>query len=171
MRCCCCENLVEIDDAEPCFRRPDAWMNLSASEWVSGHANNDVCFIGNGSNGGRFFVRAVAPFAVHGRERPLRWGLWVEVDKASAKRVLALWDDNEQHLEPPFSCTVANRIVGYPPTVGLKCELQLQSPKERPTCRLLTDHPLALEQILGVHAHRVQEWLDAMMHGDSEGSS
>jgi hypothetical protein len=165
MQCPCCGKHVALDDAEPTFGRPDAWVALSAAEQARGHASSDLCVIHRGILvDAEHFVRAVVPFTVRGRSRPLHWGLWVKVSRDAFLRIVDLWHDPDQHLEPAKDAELANRIPGYADTLGLPCSLQLRSPRQRPSVTLATDHELAAEQRAGVQPHRAGDWLRSMLH-------
>jgi len=93
-----------------------------------------------------------------------RWGLWAEVAEKDLTRVLALWDDPRQADEPAFAAIVANRVPGYPETIGLPVEMRLTGPSSRPALAFdaSNHHPFAAECREGVPVHRVVEWLKAM---------
>ena len=81
------------------------------------------------------------------------------------ERVMELWDEPDQHQEPPFRAVLANNIGDYPPTEGLPGLVYLQSPDSIPKFLLSEgSHRLILEQYEGVSQARVFEWLDAILH-------
>ncbi len=153
---------AEHELLEPGFRRPDAYLRLADSEQQSyTKANSDLCRIDLPAGDARHFVRAVLPVSVSGYEHRTAWGIWVEVSEFSFNRVLELWSDSDQHLEPPMPATIANSISGYPETEGLGVALQLAGPTTRPQVVLPPDldHPFANECRVGVSLHRASEWL------------
>ena len=162
MRCSVCGVDHPIEEIEPAFARPDAYVTLSSEHReANAKANEDLCRIDDPAGGvPRQFVRAVLPVNVEDRNVPIRWGLWVEVSEDAFRRILELWSVAEQASEPPIAATLANHIPSYPETVGLACWLHLTGPTTRPSIALPEhiDHPLASEYRSGVSAHRAIEW-------------
>ncbi|MGH8358687.1 MAG: DUF2199 domain-containing protein, partial [Pseudomonas sp.] len=73
MLCNQCEEEHRIDEMELAFRRPDAVMALSQDDRESGvQENNDLAIIG----GKQFFIRALLPLPVLGREEVFYIGIW-----------------------------------------------------------------------------------------------
>ncbi len=166
-----CGELILPDECEPVFRRPDAFMAIPTADRSSRARgdSNDLCVIDPKTDHEAFFIRAVLPFEVEGRERPFHWGIWVKVDKEPFFRIYDLWDDETQHKEPPFEVELANKVPSYPDTMALGCLLQLQGPTERPKLHFVdpvdpqqVEHPFSVEYRLGVSAHRAHEWLMLM---------
>jgi hypothetical protein len=156
MHCAICGTDHDIDQMELSFRRPDEVAILPADERNARVAENDDLAVIEDS---RFFVRAVLPIPVLGRERPYNIGIWVELPKASFARIYSLWDDPEQHLHPAFRVQLANSIPNLPATLQLPASLQLTGPQTRPTVKLEPgNHQLCLEQTAGVTAHRAIEY-------------
>jgi hypothetical protein len=151
-----------IEDMEPAFARPDAYVALSAAhKEEAAKANDDLCRIDDPSGEpSRHFVRAVLPIQVEDREVPFRWGLWVELSREAFSVVVSRWRDPEQHQQPPFECTIANHIPSFPETLGLPGLLQLIGPTTRPSILFASelDHPLAVDFRSGVSEQRALEW-------------
>lgn len=78
-------------------------------------------------------------------------------------RARELWDDAEQHAEPPFPGVLANALNGYEGTLGLPGIVQLTGAATVPEFWLApeVEHPIAREQREGVYLERVLEWLGA----------
>jgi hypothetical protein len=123
--------------------------------------NEDTCLI-TSVDGTHLtcFLRVVLRVPIRGESRPIGWGLWVEVDDPTYKRVSELWNDENQNAEPPFTCALANEIPYYPSTRGLPALMRLEGPSVRPSVVLApgSDHPFALEARMGVHFERALEW-------------
>lgn len=145
-----------IEDLELSFRRADVVAGLSAEELSSRvQENNDLCVL----DGDRFFVRAVLPLAVIGREIPYNIGLWVEVSQRTFERVYELWDESGQADEPAFPAHIANDIPSHPSTIGLAATISLTGPTTRPMVTLLAaEHPFVREQRSGITVHRAAQY-------------
>lgn len=167
--CPCCDKPVTPGNIEPTFRKPQAFIELSREARAACITSSEVCVIDNKKPSERFFVRAVMPASVLGRERPLNWGVWVEFpDFASLKRYDKLERDPAA-AGATFNVTLANRVPGYPDTVGLPGTLTLgDNPNHRarfsPEDEAPEDeaHQLVEELSEPVPEHRVHEWMHAM---------
>jgi hypothetical protein len=124
--------------------------------------DDDLCVIDEG----RFFIRGVLPVPVHDgddAEDEFRWGVWVEVEEASFRRYLELWDAADPE-EPPFRCRLSAVLPGYPDTDTLEGDARLRGANARPVIYLRAeDHPLAREQKSGITMSRVHEILESAM--------
>lgn len=161
--CPCCDKPLTPGDIEPVFMKPQAFIELSREERDACVTNTELCIIDKEKPSERIFIRAVMPAVVVGREQPLHWGVWVEFpDLASVKRYAQLERDPESEGST-FNVMLANRVPGYPDTVGIWGTLTLANPKQR--ARFSPDedgHPLVEELSDPVPEHRVHEWMHAM---------
>ena len=164
MRCPQCN--AEHALLDPTFKRPDVVFTLPAQDRTRRVLeSDDVCSMESAGDGARrHFVRCVLPVRLTDVADSTRWGLWAEVAEKDLTRVLALWDDPRQADEPAFAAIVANRVPGYPETIGLPVEMRLTGPSSRPALAFdaSNHHPFAAECREGVPVHRVVEWLKAM---------
>lgn len=155
-KCATCGKIHPRDELELSFKRPDAVVALSKVQRESEvQESDDLCRI----RSERFFIRAVLPLPVEGRDEPYRIGIWVEVKQAAYDRVLGLWTDPAQNREPPLEAKLANDIPSFSSTCGLPVRLQLTGPKTRPDVLVAeSDHSLHREQCAGITAHRASEY-------------
>ena len=149
---------------EPAFSRPCEIAAMPRGQRREIFESDDVCGIPGDDAPDRTFVRCVLPVRLNEPGASYSWGLWVEVDDATAERMAELDEEPDQHEEPPFRATLANRVHGYPDTLGLPVWVQLQSPTQRPVLRFADglDHPFAHDCTRGVSLARAHEWLPAM---------
>jgi hypothetical protein len=147
---------------DPVFRRPDVISALTSDE-KRGRVleSNDLCTLRGEAGPDRYFVRAVLPVRLVDGSGTAAWGLWAEVSETDLTVICDQWDAPDQSATPLMIATLANRVPGYPDTVGLPVSLQLTGPTSRPTLSFSRDsiHPFALECMAGVSAHRVLAWL------------
>jgi hypothetical protein len=156
MICQQCGQDHPIDDLELAFRRPDVIAAMDPEEREQTvKEDNDLCAI----KWSKYFVRALLPLRVSGRDEPYCIGIWVEVEQPTFSRVLELWSEPGQAGEEPFDARIANSIPILPHTLGLPVKLHLTGPTTRPRAYLgAQEHPLALEQSQGITAHRAHEY-------------
>jgi hypothetical protein len=162
MKCSTCGEEHEL--LEPSFHRPEAVVQLASDERAERvKESDDLCVVWarSGAERHRFFVRCVMTVPLLDGDGETGWGLWAEVEAADFRRIVEMWTDAEQAGIPPMRARVANRVPGYPETVGLPVILTLTGPTTRPRLAFdaTSDHPLALECQAGVCTHRVMEWL------------
>jgi hypothetical protein len=156
MKCSQCGEEHSIEDMELTFLRPDDVASLSEEErGCKVQESGDRCIVEDK----QFFIRALLPLPVFGREEPYCIGLWVEVEKTAFERIYELWSEPDQASEPPFSAKIANTIPILPNTVGLSAFLYLTGPSTRPNVVLShEEHTLCIEQKIGITAHRAYEY-------------
>lgn len=154
--CSKCGEEHPVEEMELTFRRPDASAELSAEDRaILVQENSDLCVV----EGKRFFIRALLPLNVEGRDEPYCIGLWVEVNQAAFERVYDLWESEEQLSEPPFEARIANEVPTAVGSLGLEAELHLKGPASRPDVYIKPgSHQLYIEQSAGIDAHRVAEY-------------
>jgi hypothetical protein len=168
MRCVICGRDHEL--LEPSFRRPDAVIALSPEERRRRVTeNDDMCLMGPGGvdDVPRFFIRTVLPVRLTDVAEYTKWGFWVEIAEEDAKRAWDLWEDPRQAEEPSFAGRIANRVEGYPDTIGLPVQVQLTGPTSRPKASFepRAVHPLADECRTGVTTQKVLAWLGERVCG------
>ena len=154
--CTECGREHPLEELELTFRRPDVVAALQVEEREARvQENKDLCVF----DGERFFIRALLPLPVVGREHPYNVGLWVEVSKQIFERVYEIWDETDQAEEPAFHAEIANDIRNHPPSCGLSASLSLTGPTTRPVVTLSpAEHPLVGEQSRGITAHRAAQY-------------
>lgn len=117
-------------------------------------------------DGAHFFVRGVLMVPVLGEDMALGLGAWSTLSPASYARYSETFDDDDQGRVGPFFGWFANRVPGYPDTLGLKCSVQPQDGNQRPRLTLEPgDHPLAIEQRAGITLERLEDILGRALHG------
>jgi hypothetical protein len=176
--CAHCGESHDISVMEPSMKRPEPLLSVPEDErGTATYESKNVCILFAETpkslfarltarpQSHRYFLRVLLPFEVEGRDLPLSWGLWVEVSERQYERVMDLWDDPQQHREPPFEAVLANNLWDYPPAEGLPGLVHLQGPDSIPKFFLSAgSHPLVVEQHHGVTEARVLEWLDPILH-------
>lgn len=90
---------------------------------------------------------------------------WLLSEKSYA-RVCALWDEPGRENEPPYFGWLQSALPYVPSTLNLKTSVQNSCVGERPIVTLEpTDHPLAIEQRNGITMARIQQIVEAALHG------
>jgi hypothetical protein len=112
-----------------------------------------------------FFVRGCLEIPVIGETEPFSWGVWVSLSEASYLEWVKCYEsDKRSHIGPFFGWLNA-WIKPYPDTISLKTNVHLRDDGIRPFIELQSaDHPLAIEQRVGITVERVAELYAQMMH-------
>lgn len=161
--CPCCDEPLTPEDTEPVFLHPHPYVDLDPEDQNACHHNTELCVTHPRTERQRFFLRAVMPAPVRGRERPLHWGVWVELESIQMLRHYAGIERDPKGVGQTYEVTLANRLPGYDPTtVGLEGTLTLTGPTQRPSFSPTAEHPLTAEVAEPVPEHRVNEWMRAM---------
>jgi hypothetical protein len=120
MKCATCGD--DHDLLEPTFRRPEAVVALSSAERSQRvKEGDDLCVIRARAEGEphRCFVRCVLNVPLLDADGRTAWGLWVEVEVTDFRRIVEAWSDPAQATFPAMQASLANRVPGYPDTLGL----------------------------------------------------
>ncbi|MEV0295490.1 DUF2199 domain-containing protein [Nocardia sp. NPDC050710] len=90
----------------------------------------------------------------------------VSLSKANFARATELWTSPERVQEPPYFGWLSSEVPTYEPTtLNLKTKLHSQPVGVRPIAELEpTDHPLAVEQRIGITLARVQAIAEQLLH-------
>jgi hypothetical protein len=147
---------------------PAYWRHEMASDPGSGLAD-EQCVI----NGEHFFIRARIVLPVTRLALPdqhaddtFEWGVWVSLSEHNYDRACQLWNDPKRVDEPPYFGWLATEVPCYQPsTLNLKTRMHSQPVGTRPVLELEpTDHPLAVEQRMGITLARVQAIAEQLLH-------
>jgi hypothetical protein len=141
--------------------KPDAWpgsADPSPNSEVLTSSNiltEDFCIL----NGEHFFVRCLLRFPIATKpDVSFGFGTWTTLSRTNFELYLDTFDGGEQGDLGPWFGWFSNRLIGYPDTLNLKCEVQPRANRQRPFIRLEpTQHPLAIEQRDGITFDRVLE--------------
>jgi hypothetical protein len=160
MRCAQCGEDHDTTAIELSFSLPDEAAVLSWTNPDRVHVAGDICVI----DAARYFLRAILPLPVIGRQRPYRIGLWVALSRDDCARVHELWSDPRQIDTPPIPVRIANEIPIAVGTAGASADLHLTGPTTRPSAMLRPARLLLHdEQTHGITAHRAYEYSRLVM--------
>jgi hypothetical protein len=102
---------------------------------------------------------------VIGHDEPFRWGAWTSLSRSNFDRIVELWHDPKLLGEPAYFGWLSNSIDLYPDTLNLKTNVHSKDIRQRPFLLLEpTDHPLAIEQRVGITMERVREIAERSLH-------
>ncbi|MFG6414595.1 DUF2199 domain-containing protein [Roseateles sp. DC23W] len=142
---------------------PPLWNSLSETErGENSGLSSDQCVI----RGEHFFVLGRLLLPVIDGPDSFVWLVWVSLSEASFRRVNELWEQEGRESEPPYFGWLQSALPYQPTTLSLKTSVQTSPAGERPVVTLeASDHPLFIEQRDGITMARVQEIVEAALHG------
>jgi hypothetical protein len=122
----------------------------------------DQCAI----KGEGYFVHGLIEIPIIDHDEVFSWGVWVSLSETSFARTAELWDTPGRESGAPFFGWLSTDLPVYSPsTINLKTMVHTRPVGERPGIELEpTDHPLAVEQRIGITMERVQELAEAVLH-------
>lgn len=161
-----CATCGEFHDQLPmCFGpgAPMPWFSMPEKErGMRAELSSDQCVI----DGEHFFVlgRILLP-VIEGPE-PFVWLAWVSLSEENFHRASGLWNTAGREAEPPYFGWLQSSLPYQPSTLNLKTMVHTMPVGQRPVIELEpTDHPLSLEQRNGIPMARVQQIVEAILHG------
>lgn len=148
--------LFDLACAKPDFwQGPEDYAPNSAINPASHCLTEDFCIL----DGEHFFVRAILRIPLRGLPgRSFSYGVWSTLSKQNFERYAGTFDSGDQEGLGPWFGWFSNRLQGYPDTLNLKCQVHLQSGRQRPWIELEpSEHPLAVESREGITYERLLE--------------
>jgi hypothetical protein len=123
--------------------------------------NSDLCVIKKED----YFVRGAVQIPIIGSTEMFCWGVWTTLSKKNFDRAIELSEDPKLLEEPPYFGWLSNAIAMYPETLRLKTNVQFRTLGKRPSIVLEpTDHPLAVEQRLGISKELIFAIAEHFLH-------
>ncbi len=159
-----CTSCGEVHEGMPSFgaHAPLSYYEVPTEERENRcHLGTDDCVIDEEF----FFVRGCLEIPVIGEVEPFSWGVWVSLSQANYLQWVKYNESEKRSHIGPFFGWLNAWIKPYPDTISLKTNVHLRDDGIRPFIELQsTDHPLAIEQRMGITVERVAELYAQMMH-------
>ena len=122
--------------------------------------SSDQCII----KGEHFFVLGRLEIPVLDGPEPFTWLCWVSLSESDFDRACELWEQAGRESEPPYAARLQSSLPYPGGTLNLKATLITQPVGQRPLVQLHDpDHPLYIEQSLGITMARVQQIVEAAL--------
>ncbi|MFE9934601.1 DUF2199 domain-containing protein [Streptomyces sp. NPDC005533] len=151
--------------------RPELPMNYTAAApavWAPAFAGAGGCMLSSDQcviHAQHYFVKGLIEIPVLGGE-VFSWGVWVTLSRENFSRAASLWGTPGRETEQPYFGWLTTELAVYSPTtLNLKTHVHTRAVGELPFVELeSTDHPLAVEQRIGITWDRVREIATALLH-------
>jgi hypothetical protein len=146
---------------------PLAWEQLPESERGEGSVlEGELCVI----KGEHHFIRGLLEIPVLGHNQAFVWNVWSSLSRDNFERAIEMWESSDRASEPPFFGWLSNDLTAvYPTTLNLKLNVHTRIIGIRPILELeRTEHPMAIEQRVGITLDRVRE-INALVRHREQG--
>lgn len=102
-------------------------------------------------------MRGHLEIPIQGSTERFIYVIWVSLSATNFARTRALWDNAARAEEPPYFGWFSTLLPGYPETLNLKTLVHTRAVGFVPGIELEpTDHPLAVEQRVGITWERIR---------------
>ena len=116
--------------------------------------NADQCIIDDQ----HYFVRGHIELPIKGSKDVFVWSVWVSLSPESFEDMSEHWDQKGREYRDPYFGWLSTSLPCYPDTLHMKTSVQSMAVGEVPLITLEpSEHPLSIEQALGVSLDRVHE--------------
>jgi hypothetical protein len=140
----------EIRDANGALRRDGDFLS------------EDFCVI----DGKYFFIRAVLEIPIHGVPEKFGFGCWSTLSRENFDKYISGFDDGIFPDDGPWSGWLSNQLADYIEVLPEAVWVYPQPGRQRPTLRIQNpDHPLAIDQEVGITAERILDIFARYGHG------
>lgn len=113
-----------------------------------------------------FFVRGRIEIPIIASEEVFCWNVWTSLSEKNFLRTNEVWNDSERVNEPPYFGWLNTHLPGYSTKGSIKTMVHTQEVGAIPKVEVFEEeHLLTLEQQEGITWQRVQELVEAALHG------
>lgn len=109
-----------------------------------------------------YFIRCILEVPIHDVEEPFLWGVWITQSEQNFRDYMDTFQDTPERRTFGY---FANRLPGYPDTLGLHTQVHWQAGRRRPKVELKPiDHPLYRDWSEGISWERAAELARPFLH-------
>jgi hypothetical protein len=163
-KCVDCGAEHDIESTSFGASAPLQWGLLSDAERARSLLGPEQCEI-ECDEGKSYYIRACLDIPITGNDRSFTWGVWCSLSEKSYREVSEHWDDAERTSLGPYFGWLCTSIPGYADSAYLKTRVHQRGLGVRPAVELEpTDHPLAVDQRLGIPMERLMAIVTKLLH-------
>ncbi|MGC8644627.1 MAG: DUF2199 domain-containing protein, partial [Isosphaeraceae bacterium] len=163
-QCLACKKEHDLAQVSFAAAAPLQWGLLSDEERERSSLSQEQCEI-DSREGRSYYVKACLDIPIRGTARTFTWGVWCSLSETSFTQISAHWGDPDRARLGPYFGWLCTQIPGYPSTAFLKTRVHQRPVGLRPAVELEpTDHPLAVDQRLGIETHRLISIVTELIH-------
>ena len=149
--------LPDLTYSAPVYWKPSSADAQSGRDWIT----TDLCAVGEDR-----FIRCVLRIPIQGTDAKLAWGIWVTQSQANFDLYADTFDGDPENV--PELATfgyVANKLRGYPDTLGLHVLAHWERGGKRPWIELeASDHPLYRDWAEGISRQSAIQFAELAFH-------
>jgi len=141
---------------------PDPYANLNRDDRDNrALISSDQCIIYQE----QFYLRGGLELPILDSSDIFLWGVWAGVHEKDFDQIQEFWErEGRESVIGPFKGRLANSLSVYPETLNMKLEIRIQPAGQRPLFVLEErEHPLAIEQRLGIDMAKAREYVCILM--------
>jgi hypothetical protein len=117
------------------------------------------------SEGKSYYIRACLDIPIQNSNDVFTWGVWCSLSEQNYAEVSDRWDDPSRNKLGPYFGWLCTRVPTYPDTMYLKTMVHQRAVGQRPIVELeKIEHPLAVDQQVGIPIKRLQEAVVKLLH-------
>jgi len=163
-KCTVCGQEHDTDNISFGAAEPIMWHLITEKERRASMLASDQCEI-TSKEGRSYYIRGCIEIPIKGTQRRFTWGVWCSLSEKNYREMGEHWQDANRMKLPPYFGWLCTRIPEYPDTAGLKTMVRQRVVGMRPLVELeATDHPLAVDQRMGIEAERLQQIITKLLH-------
>jgi hypothetical protein len=164
--CVSCGREHDIEKVSFGAAAPFQWGLLSEDERSRSSLFQERCEI-DSKKGKSYYVLACLDIPIQGTDRIFTLGVWCSISEKSYAEISAHWDNPDRARLGPYFGWLCTQIPGYPETAFLKTRVHQRESGVSLAVELEpTDHPLAVDQRLGIEIHRLVTIVTELIHQD-----
>jgi hypothetical protein len=166
-----CPTCGKVHDALPmsfAAEFPDMYANMKRDERDARTViGSDQCIIDQQW----FYISGCLEIPILGSDEVFLWGLWAFVREEIFDDISNCWEQmGREKTRGPFKGRLDNSLSVYPQTLNLKLQIVIQPLGARPLFVIEeADHPLAIEQRLGITRGRAMDLAALLLHQERGG--
>ena len=162
--CAACGEEHDVEQVSFGAAAPLQWGLLSDDERARSSLSDEPCEI-DSREGTSDYIRACLDIPIKGADRSFTWGVWCSLSQSSFAEMSAHWEASDRTSLGPYFGWLCTQIPGYSDTAFLKTMVHQRPVGLRPSVRLEpTEHPLAVDQRLGIDRNRLVSIVSELIH-------
>ena len=164
--CVACGSLH--DDLPLSYRTgpPVLWATLVPADSERSVLDDEICIVRRYNGDDAYFIRGNVEIPiVDGSATVFVWTVWCSLSQDNFKAALSMWDTPGREEVPPMFGWFSSELPPYPSTLNLPTMVRTRPVGQRPAVEMApSEHPLAVEQRVGITMRRVEEIASAALH-------
>lgn len=146
---------------------PVIWATLTPAVREQSVLDDEVCVVRRVGGEDAYFIRGNIEIPLLDGDAPaFVWTVWCSLSPESFKATISAWDKPGREATAPMFGWLSSLLQPYPSTLNLPTNVRTRPIGQRPGVDVQqpSEHPIAIEQRLGITMRRVEEIAAAVLH-------